>query len=43
MAVSAYKKKENKRNPEKTFFLYVFFYHFFSGINNIFKGVFHHD
>jgi len=43
MAVSAYKKKENKRNTEKTFFLYVIFYHFFSGIGNIFKGVFHHD
>jgi len=39
----AYKKKKKQFNPEKTFFLYVIFYHFFSGIGNIFKGVFHHD
>ena len=40
---TAHNKKNKNYNPEKTFFLYVLFYHFFSGIGNIFKGVFRHD
>ena len=33
------KTKKNKRNPEKTFFIYVIFYHLFTGIGDFFKSI----
>ena len=33
-------QRRKSRDTEGKFFLYIFFYHFFSGIGNFFEGLF---